>query len=169
MTRWRSVCSWGRERALHWTCNLPRDAQSWPERSKSPPGGTSSSLRIHNIFIINRPLNSQGNHPGAFFTASFLPTSLNTGIPLNPMNPPMKKRGGKCEVFMLSDHVGCHLRQLYVGSCAHLPEYFAICFSVFMAVSNYCGSSLRPRTSQALTSASSSSYGSALNSSIGRL
>lgn len=42
-------------------------------------------------------------------------------------------------------------------------------FSVFMAVSNYCGSSLRARTPEALTSALSSSLWVVLNSSITRL
>ena len=58
---------------------------------------------------------------------------------------------------MLRDQVGCHLTQLYVGKSAQLPEYFAICFSVFMDVSNYCGYFLRARIPKAPISASSSS------------
>lgn len=58
---------------------------------------------------------------------------------------------------MPSDPVGCHFKQLYVGSSAQLSENFSICFSVFMGVSNYCGSSLRASIPRALISASSGS------------
>lgn len=114
-------------------------------RSKS-----SSSLRIHHAVVIDCPLHIWEIIQGHFFpfrSFSFFSSCLSYLGILWTLGTFLWEKEEVYMVEVVDSQWLCGRSPLAVvhGSSAHLPEYFAICFSVFMSVSNHCRSFPRAR------------------------